>query len=470
MKINVNCKGAQCADAPKDEATSGNVKGRKNVMDAINRGYIFEALDIAHEITESALSEVDQADEALAGCKEKLEELDKLRDQLNEIGAAALRASITNLYSPEVARDTAREKTLKDAVKLLYEIFGDLDAGREMVLTYTSSLATNAKKALLQGKNAIEVTQQDLKDNDLTGDSKELVTFTKAKDRQANAGLAKELAPLIDQAKVVAEAAGEAADATVPASAYKDLLTKLTEMYDNASKITKVITTTPDFQPSELIKKLKTTTESKQEEGLLETIVDAFKKLASGLQAAFVSLKKSFTDLFGDVEQANDTYAKTSETLMAMGFAPTEATVPATVETPAEKKESFSFAKLGSLIGKAFEMLEKDPRYEGFIDEVYSAETAWQKVQEDVEGLRGSLEALKGIGESSKDEDNMEVISILADAITRIADTEEGEETSDVDQELADQVSDTYSNPEERPAAEEEPPAGEEPEEEPPMA
>lgn len=447
-------KEPELEDAAKEEASStGKLKGRKNIMDAINRGYIFEALDIAHELTEEALSEVDEADETLKGCREQLEKLDKLRSDLNEIGAAALRTSITNLYSPEHARDAARDKMLKEAVKMLYEIFGDLDAGREMVLTYTSSLATNAKKALLQNKNAVELTQQDLKDNGLKGDTRELVTFTSAKSRQANAGMAKELAPVIDQAKAVAETAGEAADATVPAAEYKKLLDKLTEMYDNASKVTTVITTTPDFQPEDIIKQLKTVPdESKADEGFLDKLIDMFKKLASGLQSAFASLKKTFTDLFADVEEANDTYAKTSQIMMEMGFAP----VP---EEKAEAKtESLGYTMLAKKLGEAFKAMASNPCFEGFEDEMFCAQEALDRAHEALGQLKESLEFLKGIAEGhSKDEGSVEVIGVLSDAINQIvADIveEEGErEDTGMDSEIADQVSAEYSGAEEEPEA-----------------
>ena len=477
MNIKVNCQGAQCADVPKDEASStGNLKGRKNVMDAINRGYIFEALDIAHEITENALSEVDKADEALAGCKEQLKKLDELRDKLNEVGAVALRTSITNLYSPEHTRDAARDKMLKEAVKLLYEIFGDLDAGREMVLTYTSSLATNAKKALMQNKNAIEVTQGDLKANGLEGDSKELVTFTSAKGRRANAGMAKELEPVIAQAKVVAEAAGTAADATVPASEYQKLLQKLTEMYENANKITMVVTTTPDFQPSDIIKQLKTAPEeAKQNEGFLDKLIDMFKKLASGLQAAFVSLKKQFTDLFTEVEDANDTYAKTSEIMMSMGFAPVtecksegegegkgEGEAPKATEAKDKKLNYKSFEK--DMLG-TFEALTKHPDFILFADEAYMAQCNLRKVREALVDFKESLESLQCLIPSHKNEDNMEVVGILADAIQKIAaDTTGDTEGSSEEPTIQDQVSDEYSGTEEPAGGEaggEEPAGGE---------
>ena len=463
MNIKVNCPGAQCVDVPKDEASStGNLKGRKNVMDAINRGYIFEALDIAHEITEDALKQVDEADEALKGCKEQLEKLDDLRAKLNEVGAVALRTSITNLYSPEHTRDAARDKMLKDAVKLLYEIFGDLDAGREMVLTYTSSLATNAKKALLQNKNAIELTKDDLKENGLEGDSKELVTFTSAKARRANAGMAKELEPVIKQAKVVAEAAGTAADATVPAAEYQKLLQKLTEMYENANKVTMVISTTPDFQPSEIIKQLKTAPEeAKQNEGILDKVIDVFKKLASGLQSAFVALKKQFTDLFAEVEDANDVYAKTSEILMSMGFAP-----PYGAEAPAEesaveeaKDKKLNYKQFEKDMLGMFEALAKHPDYCLFADEAFMAQCALGKVRESLVALEESLESLRDLVPvpSHKNEDNMEVVGILADAIQKIAaDTmDEPVEGSEEEQPIEDQVSDVYAGGEE--------PSGEEP-------
>lgn len=458
MNIKVNCRSAQCADAPKDEATAtGNVKGRKNVMDAINRGYIFEALDIAHEITEDALKQVDEADEALAGCKEQLVKLDDLRAKLNEVGAAALRTSMTNLYSPEHARDAARDKMLKDAVKLLYEVFGDLDAGREMVLTYTSSLATNAKKALLQNKNAIEVTKGDLKESGLEGDSKELVTFTSAKSKRANAGMAKELEPVIEQAKVVAEAAGEAADATVPASEYKKLLDKLTEMYENANKVSLVITTSVDFQPAEIIKKLKTAPEeAKADEGFFDKVIDMFKKLASGLQSAFVSLKKQFTDLFTEVEDADAVYAKTAEIMMTMGF-------PPVVPDEAGQHESLGYAAFAKSVTEALSKLVNHPDYCVIADDVFFAESNLKAVRESLVAFKESLEALKGRFDGAKNEDNMAIIGILADAIQQVA-AETGEEsTGSEEPSISDEISAEYSGSEE-PEPEPEPlPGGEEP-------
>lgn len=424
MNIRTKPNAAGNADAQQDEASStGNMKGRKNISDAINRGYIFEALDTAHEVLSASLEEVDKADEALAGCKEQLDKLDKLREELNKVGAAALRADMAALYGPEHARWAARDKMLKEAIKLLYEIFGDLDAGREMVLTYTSSLATNAKKVLIQNKNAVEVTRQDLKDNGLTEDSAELVTFTKATKKQANAGMAKTLQPIIEQAKVVAEAAGANADATVPASEYQKLLDKLTEMYDNASKISLVITTSPDFQASDVIKQLKTAPEeSKADEGFFDKLIDMFKKLGASLQNAFAALKKQFTDLFGEVEQANDTYATTSKLLMTMGF-------PYAADAEESKKKDDTDKALKSLgvkaceaiLGDAFKRLESHPDFENFADELFFARKALEDFKGAAVSLKESLESLRTMVPTTKNEDNMAIIGILSDAITQIA-------------------------------------------------
>lgn len=445
MNIKVNCKGAGCKQT--EASSTGNLKGRKKVMDAINRGYIFEALDVAHDITEAALKEVGEADEALLGCKEQLEKLDGLRAELNEIGAVALRTSITNLYSPEHTRDAARDKKLKDAIKILYEVFGDLDANREMVLTYTSSLATNAKKALLQNKNAIEVTKGDLKDNGLEGDSKELVTFTSAKSRRANAGMVKELEPVINQAKVVAEAAGAAADATVPASEYQKLLDKLTEMYENANKITMVITTTPDFQPSDIIKQLKTAPdESKMHEGFLDKLIDMFKKLAAGLSSAFAALKQQATSLFSDVEAANDVYASTSELMMSMGFAPISANLPAPAEAKLKSNNGLGFASFAKKMGEAFRAMESHPDYYNFADEAYFAQAGLDNVREALVAFKESLESLKSMMGHQVNEDNMEIVGILADAINKIAN--DTAEPADSEPTVADKVSKEYSGEE----------------------
>lgn len=440
---------------------TGNLKGRKNIADAINRGYIFEALDTAHELLAASLEEVDKADEALAGCREQLDKLDELRAELNKVGAAALRADIAALYSPEHARWAARDKMLKEAVKLLYGIFGDLDAGREMVLTYTSSLATNAKRVLLQNQNAVEVSKQDLKDNGLTEDSAELVTFTKAAKRQANATMAKTLKPLIDQAKVVAEAAGTNADATVPASEYVALLDKLKEMYENASKISLVITTTPDFKAADVIKQLKTAPdEAKVDEGFLDKLIDMFKKLGSSLQSAFASLKKQFMSLFGEVERANDTYAKTSEILMTMGFAYPETPTESKKDTKALK--GLGLKALESQVAEVCKKLENHPDFFNFADEIFFVQENCRRMVESATNLRESLETLQSRIPVTKNEDNMAVIGVLADAITQIAADSAGEGENPAPEgepSVGDQVSAEYAGEPEEP---EEPAGGEE--------
>jgi hypothetical protein len=73
----------------------------KKLASAINRGYIFEALDIAEEVAKTNLEEVKKAGEALDECEQALAAITLYKGKLDAIGATAVRKAIDYTYSEE---------------------------------------------------------------------------------------------------------------------------------------------------------------------------------------------------------------------------------------------------------------------------------------------------------------------------------------------------------------------------------
>ena len=144
-----------------------------------------------------------------------------------------------------------------------------------------------------------------------------------------------------------------------------------------------------------------------------------------------------------------------------------------------DENESFhkQFEVLTKSVLKCCDNLVKDTSLAGdFDDEVIYTEDAVKNAVEAFKTLGESIVRLKTVLESHKNEDNMEVIGILSDAITKIVADEQGDvmdkETAGAD-DVIDRVSDeygrdSYEEPVESPAdlEPEEPAAGENPPEE----
>lgn len=436
----------------------------KKLASAINRGYIFEALDIAEEVAKTNLEEVKKAGEALDECEQALAAITLYKGKLDAIGATAVRKAIDYTYSEEGESAEKIMKTVKEALKELYTQFGDLANAREMVSTFRSKYATNGTRSLNNGGNAVSVTRQELKELGLDPNvsAYDYISRTSVSNKTKNAKLAEELAPIIENAKSLSTAIVAAGEKTINVEEFNKLLAYLEDLKKRSEETTKVIATR-FFQatPDEIGTIPK---ESRVHEGVLNTLKNLFKNV---MDAVTEGVGKVLDYLFGmqdDVDNAVDAYDDLMATLASMGYK--------VKTTPREKHESLSrmVSKLSESVGVACDNLAKDASLDGeFVDEIIYTKEAFKDIADSLNKATESLKALKGIASYHVNEGNMEIVGILADAITKIAADDSGEEEdngSEFSDELPKEVDREYQGgePEEpEEPEEEEPPFGEEP-------
>lgn len=433
----------------------------KKLASAINRGYIFEALDIAEEVAKTNLEEVKKAGEALDECEQALAAITLYKGKLDAIGATAVRKAIDYTYSEEGESAEKIMKTVKEALKELYTQFGDLANAREMVSTFRSKYATNGTMSLNNGGNAVAVTRQELEELGLDPNvsAYDYISRTSVSDKTKNAKLAEELAPIIENAKSLSTSIVAAGEKTIDVEEFNKLLAYLEDLKKRSEETTKVITTR-FFQatPAEIGTIPK---ESRMHEGVLDTLKNLFKGV---MDAVTEGVGKVLDYLFGmqdEVDNAVDAYDDLMATLASMGYK--------VKTTPREKRESVSslVAKISESVGVACDNLAKDASLDGeFVDEIIYTKEAFKDIADSLNKATESLKALKGIASYHVNEGNMEIVGILADAITKIAADDSGEEEDDgseLPDELPQEVDRTYQGGEQEEPEEEEPPFGEEP-------
>ena len=433
----------------------------KKLASAINRGYIFEALDIAEEAAKTNLEEVKKAGEALDQCEQALAAITMYKGKLDEIGAVAVRKAIDYTYSEEGESTEKIMKTVKDALKELYTQFGDLASAREMVSTFRSKYATNGTMSLNNGGNAVAVTRQELEELGLDPNvsAYDYISRTTVTTKTKNAKLAEELAPIIENAKTLSSAIVAAGEKTIDVAEFEKLLVYLEDLKKRSEETTQVIQTR-FFQatPDEIGTIPK---ESRMQEGVLDTLKKLYKDVVDSITEG---VGKALDYLFGlqdDVDEAGDAYDDLTATLVSIGYK--------LKGIKMEKRESiFSLvSKLSESVGVACDNLAKDASLDGeFVDEIIYTKEAFKDIADSLNKATESLKALKGIASYHVNEGNMEIVGILADAITKIAADDSGEEEDDgseIPEELPKEVDREYQGGEQEEPEEEEPPFGEEP-------
>lgn len=419
----------------------------KKLASAINRGYIFEALNIAEEVAKTNLEEVKKAGEALDQCETALAAITMYKGKLDEIGAVAVRKAIDYTYSEEGENSEKIMKTVKDAIKELYTQFGDLASAREMVSTFRSKYASNGTMSLNNGGNAVAVTRQELEDLGLDPNvsAYDYISRTSVTNKTKNAKLSEELAPIIENAKTLSSAIVAAGEKTIDVAEFEKLLAYLEDLKKRSEETTQVIQTR-FFQatPAEIDTIPK---ESRMQEGILDTLKKLFRNV---VDAVTEGVNKVLDFLFGmqdEVDEAGDAYDDLMATLTSMGYK--------VKVFSQEKRESISsmVAKISESVGIACDDLVKDASLDGeFVDEIIYTKEAFQDIADSLNKAVESLTALKGIASYHVNEGNMEIVGILADAITKIAadDTgESGDKDSEIPSEIPDEVDNTYSGEEE---------------------
>ena len=181
-----------------------------------------------------------------------------------------------------------------------------------------------------------------------------------------------------------------------------------------------------------------------------EGLIDKLKELVATLKDKISTLWNSFTSMFFSLEdealESADTFAEVEE-----GFAVVGIVVESYVRKVPTLGKKFEVLTKGVL--HCCDKLVKDGSLAGeFDDEIIYAEEAVKNAVESFQALGEACKTLKNALSYHKNEDNMNVIGILADAITQIVNddnggsTEGGEESSDDEEnDVIDDVEREYS-------------------------
>lgn len=439
----------------------------KDLSKLRNFGEILDVLEEHRKHLKAKSEDLKQSKQDLEASIKKLAEFSKNVDMLKQQSVKGIKDAITFNKSPEVKAAADIEKALKDTLKVVYSDYANVPDVMQLLTVLDSRYATRGDKVVTtwidNANRAIEVDAQTIKDSIADGlmdsdDVVQLVTVTKAtygvKDKFAQ----EKLGPVLERMNTMLLSAPKLEEAVIDPQQFKDLRDLIEKIVDEASTPTQTIKTSVTTLSKGDIASLPKAGESLVSEGLL----DKLKEIVSALKDKISALWDSFTSLFFDVEdealESADTFSEVEEAFAVVGIV---------VESYMAKKHvnlGKKFEVLTKSVLTCCDDLVKDSSLAGeFDDEVIYAEDAVKNAVESFKQLGEACTTLKNALSYHKNEDNMDVIGILADAITQIVNDEdgdsEGESESEEDEEsVIAQVEREYS-----PEAEEETVIGGEP-------
>ena len=440
----------------------------KDLSKLRNFGEVLDVLEEHRKHLKAKAEDLKQSKEDLQASIKKLQEFSKNVDMLKQQSVKGIKDAIAFNKSPEVKAASDIEEALKEALKVVYSDYANIPDVMQLLTVLDSRYATRGDKvvtAWLDNANrAIEVDAQTVKDSISDGlmdadNVVQLVTVTKAtygvKDKFAK----NSLAPVLARMNAMLASAPKLEEAVIDPKQFKELRDLIEKIVEEASAPTQIIRTNISTLSKDAIASLPKAGESLVSEGLL----DKLKQVVSALKNKISSLWDSFTSLFFGLEddalESADTFGEVEETFAIVGIV---------VESYTAKKRvtlGKKFEVLTKAVLTCCDNLVKDSALAGeFDDEVIYAEDAVKNAVESFKQMGEACVTLKNALSYHKNEDNMNVIGILADAITQIVNDEEGGSTEggddigseEDDDSMIDQVEREYS-----PAGgEEESPAG----------
>lgn len=428
----------------------------KDLSKLRNFGEVLDVLEEHRKHLQAKAEDLKQSKDDLEASIKKLQEFSKNVDMLKQQSIKGIKDAISFNKSPEVKAAADIEKALKDALKVVYSDYANIPDVMQLLTVLDSRYATRGDKVVTawmdNAKRAIEVDAQTIKDSIADGlmdadDVVQLVTVTRAtygvKDKFAQ----EKLTPVLERMNAMLVTAPKLEEAIIDPKQFKELRDLIEQIVNEASTPTAIVKTKISTLSKGDIASLPKAGESLVSEGLL----DKLKEMVSILKDKISALWDSFTSLFFGLEDdaldASETFGEVEETFAVVGIV----------------VESYTARKRVSL-GKKFEVLTKsvltccdnlvkDAALAGeFDDEVIYAEDAVKNAVESFKQLGEACVTLKNALSYHKNEDNMNVIGILADAITQIVADDEGgsadggETDSEEDEDsVIDQVEQEYS-------------------------
>ena len=473
------------APAPKkSEATAfgAGMSKRKDFTKARNLGDVLEALEKHRDFLQAKSEDLTQSKEDLQASIAKLKEFSAHVDFLKQQSVKGIKDAISFNKSPEVKAAADVEQQLKDALKILYSDYSNIPDVTQLLTVLDSRYATTGDKVVTSwidnANRAISVDAKTVKDSISDGllsedDVVKLITVTSVQHGVKNKDTVEKVGPVLARMNALLETAPKLEEAVIDPKQFKELRDLVEQIVEEASAPKDIIKTTISSITKDELGKIKPL-ESKMVEGLL----DKLKQMVSALSEKISALWDSFTSAFFGLEdealESAEVFNEVEETLGYTGIQMESRIVKE--ETLGKKMEVLTKSVL-----TCCDKLVKDASLPGeFDDEVIYAEEAVKNAIESFQNLGEACKSLKSALSYHKNENNMDVIGILADAITQIVaddsgETEGGEEGSEEeDDSVVGQVEREYApngGPEHRelptsePVAAPNPAGAEEPEE-----
>lgn len=469
-----NFDGDYLPESKQQEATkfgSGMAK-RKNFDKTRNLGEILDVLENHRKALKSAAEDVSKSKEDLEEAIAKLQEFDASTELLKKQSVKGIKSALALKNSPEVQNAGEIEKALKDVLSIIAADYKSAPEITQLMTVIDSRYASRGTKIIttLEGQisRAIEVDAKDIKDSIEKGEIEEedvmkFVTLTSVSHGVQNSGTVKVLKPVLERMNALVDAATKVEEAVIDPKQFKELRDYVDELVKEASKPKDTIKTTITALDKDTVASVKK--ESKQCEG----VVDKLKGIISAVKEKIAGLWDSFTSLFFSIEdQALESADVFDEVELGLSLAGISVTESKKKETLGKKFRAFT-----SNLRSCCEAMFKDVSHAGDYDDVLIyAEEAVSSVEEAFAHLGEACTTLKKELSYRKDESNMDVIGILADAITQIVADDEseesptgegGEEEEDSDS-IVSRVEREYSPDYGEPERGGEPPESEEPE------
>lgn len=441
----------------KEEATKfgSGLSKRKDFSKCRNLGDILDVLENHHSAMEESIKKMEESKKDITETLAQLKKFDEYAEVLKQQSAKGIKKALALKSSPEVKAASEIESALKGALSIIASDYNNVGDITQLMTVIDSRYATRGSKILtvVNGNitNAIEVDCKTLKDSIDKGEVSEedvvkLATVTQVVHGVKDKGTVDKVQPILERMNAMIEAATKLEDAVIDPKEFADLRDAVKQLVDEASTPKDTIKTSIiDIDKDTLA---TVPTESKMSEGILDKIKAAMASITGKIARAWQNFTSMFFKIEDEALEASDVFNEVELGLAIVGVSVTE-----------------SHAEPVSTLGKQFEVLTKavltccddlakDTSLAGeFDDEVIYAEDAVANAIESFNVLGQACQNLKKALEYHKNEDNMNVIGILADAITQIvADDEEtldnvggDEEDGDDSQSVIDDIEREYS-------------------------
>ena len=438
----------------KSEATSfgAGMSKRTDLSKMRNLGDIIDALEEHKKLMESKAKDLSQSKQDLQAAIKALAEFSEHVLFLKQQSVKGIKDAISFNKSPEVKAAADVEKHLKDALKILYSDYENIPDVTQLLTVIDSRYASRGDKVVTSwvdnANRAIEVDAKTIKDSIAAGDMSaddvvKLVTVTSVTHGVKNKDTVEKLTPVLNRMNALLSSAPKIEEAVIDPKQFKELRDIVEQIVKEASAPKDTIKTTITTLSKGDIDSIPT--EAFVSEGLL----DKLKELVSTLKDKISSLWNSFTSLFFSLEdealESAETFAEVEEGFAVVGIV---------VESYVAKRIPLGkqFEVLTKSVLHCCDKLVKDVSLAGeFDDEVIYAEEAVKNAVESFQALGEACKTLKNALSYHKNEDNMNVIGILADAITQIVNddnggsTEGGEEPDEEENDVISDVEREYS-------------------------